>query len=408
MVRFSDSEDDPNVFASRLRDWLIGWRAADHPTRVRLLSDFANSIGLSSFVSNAAAILVAAWFILGSQLAVWNMAWFVSVAVAGLMPRLYALHLRRDGTLDEAPERKALIFLAINAVYGLLWGLGAVLLLPVLDGARTAMLLVLIAFGTVMGPYAAMPGTLYVRLVTTGGLTLLAIGAHLDTRALYLSLLSVGWLVVRSDVWRGYHRSLREQLELRQALEEATAALDATNRQLDTQATSDPVTGIANRRGLQRALGGLEGPAALILFDIDHFKHINDQWGHAVGDDVLVEVVQRTRDVLRPEDMIARYGGDEIVVVLPGIGEAQARAVAERVRRELCDSPLEVDGYPVPVSASIGLTVVAAGARVDDTDTILHFADAALYEAKASGRNRVARALITDESSGNATVRLLA
>ncbi len=390
------------TLAESLRDRLIGWRGANHATRVRLLTEFCSAIGMRSLVTNSGALLLAGWVIVGHGAHVWPLAWFVGVAAAGLVPRLYAQHLRQKGQFDTAPERPALIFLAINAGYGLLWGVGALMLIPMLDGAGTAMLLVLIIFGTVMGPYAAMPGILYVRMVTTGVPTLLAIGIYLQAEAFYMSLLAAVWLTVRADVWRGYHRSLTGQMELRQALEEAQESLHASNRQLEVQATSDPVTGVSNRRGLQRELTGLRGPAAVLLFDIDHFKHINDQWGHAVGDEVLVEIVRQTQDVVSGDDLIARYGGDEIAVVLPGRSDAEALSLAERLRRHLDECCLLAAGPSVPVTASIGVASLELGAVIEDPDTILRCADVALYEAKEGGRNRVAQVVTADRSDAQA------
>jgi diguanylate cyclase (GGDEF)-like protein len=125
-------------------------------------------------------------------------------------------------------------------------------------------------------------------------------------------------------------------------------------------------------------------PLSLLLFDVDHFKRINDTHGHAAGDQVLVDIVQRTTTVIRSIDIVARLGGEEFAVLLPDTGADTALVVAERLRHEL-DRALDAAGYTV----SIG----AATLHPDETiDAMLKRADAALYAAKAGGRNAVADA----------------
>lgn len=167
--------------------------------------------------------------------------------------------------------------------------------------------------------------------------------------------------------------------------------------ELERMATHDPLTGAANRRlfmeqferELERARRSGR-PLALLMMDIDHFKRTNDTYGHAAGDRVLQEFVRRCQAVLRPPDVLGRLGGEEFAVMLPDTSAAQAKAIAERLRRETDSLPFGVPGHGgLTVTVSIGALVAQPG---EDADTLLARADAALYSAKGHGRNRVVMA----------------
>lgn len=167
-------------------------------------------------------------------------------------------------------------------------------------------------------------------------------------------------------------------------------------RALVQQAITDPLTGSYNRRHLQTHLDRLSdrlspaaghptapGPA-LLAIDVDHFKRINDQHGHAAGDQVLRQLVQVVSSRQRLGDVLFRTGGEEFMLLLPRTRSADAQLLAEDLRARVARSPLLPDG---PVTVSIGVSVLAAGQGVP---AWLKAADAALYRAKQDGRNRVA------------------
>lgn len=315
------------------------------------------------------------------------------MVVGGFAPRAYAAYLRRRWDFRQAPERKALTFLAISAGYGLTWGLGAFLLLPDLSGPTQGVLLFIVVFGTVMGPYASMPGILYVRLAATGIPTLIAVALHMPPQVALACLVLGVWLLLRTDVWRGYHRALRQEVELQAALEARQAELtvasqrkDEANRRLKAMAETDALTGGANRRHFMERLAQLRGPAALILLDIDYFKEVNDRFGHLVGDRVLVEFVAVVQEALRQGDLLARIGGEEFALLLPQVSPEDALALAERVRETVAANPIEVAGQTVAVTVSLGVAHVPAGQPAGES---LQAADAALYAAKGGGRDRV-------------------
>ena len=131
-----------------------------------------------------------------------------------------------------------------------------------------------------------------------------------------------------------------------------------------------------------------------LILDIDHFKRVNDSWGHAAGDAVLRELAQRIDMQVRASDVAARYGGEEFVVLLPNTDVSSASLLAERIRTEIAASPIKLPrGESVTITASIGIAEVSPGPDEKDLktlgDSLIARADVALYAAKSSGRDRV-------------------
>ncbi len=169
-----------------------------------------------------------------------------------------------------------------------------------------------------------------------------------------------------------------------------------------SMALTDSLTGLFNRRYLSAHLprlldrsGGNNKPVSALLFDIDHFKVVNDTWGHGVGDEVLKEVAQRTSRNLRNFDLVARLGGEEFVVIMPDTDTNQAMAVAERLRRRIAEEQFTVSAPVGKIEVTISIGVALADWTLDEEgrpesgDALLRRADTALYQAKRSGRNRV-------------------
>ncbi len=178
-----------------------------------------------------------------------------------------------------------------------------------------------------------------------------------------------------------------------------------TNRtRLEIGGLTDPLTGLHNRRALKQRLHNelarsqrLRQPLSCCFIDLDFFKHINDSYGHATGDMVLMELAKRLQFSLRACDFAVRFGGDELVILLPATTNDDACLLAERVRQSITNYPFVLtDRLELSITVSIGVGTIMPSAYPQETltdesgDELLRCADAALYEAKRAGRNRVA------------------
>jgi diguanylate cyclase (GGDEF)-like protein len=188
-----------------------------------------------------------------------------------------------------------------------------------------------------------------------------------------------------------------ELMYLVEANASVTEALRQTNRRLhgakavaEAQALTDALTGLGNRRALQAALDrqvAMAMPFALIHLDLDRFKQINDSLGHAAGDQVLVAVARRLAGETRAQDTVARIGGDEFVLLLPGLAAAaDLQRFAARLLARL-DQPILLAGAELRVAGSLGM-VISQDHALTGPDGLLHLADSALYAAKRAGRGQ--------------------
>lgn len=187
----------------------------------------------------------------------------------------------------------------------------------------------------------------------------------------------------------------RENVRKGRDLDQRARELEEANRKIFDLAFLDPLTGIANRRCLDTALAreaervsrmGL--PLTVIMVDVDHFKNVNDSFGHAIGDRVLQAVAAALAGLLRPYDMVSRYGGEEFLIMMPGTCLDDGMVAAERFRVAL--STLAIEGLRQKITASFGVATLLRGQPLED---LVDRADMAMYRAKDKGRNRVERAI---------------
>lgn len=187
---------------------------------------------------------------------------------------------------------------------------------------------------------------------------------------------------------------LRARLQVGKRMLDLQAELHQTREALAYQAYHDALTGLLNRRAVME---GLEEERSRVtremsticvaMCDIDHFKGVNDTYGHQLGDAVLHEVGQRITQSLRPYDKVGRYGGEEFLIILPMESE-HADMPLERVRQAISESPFEYEGASIQVTMSAGATILKRDDK-RDSSALIADADAALYQAKDAGRNRL-------------------
>jgi two-component system, cell cycle response regulator len=189
-------------------------------------------------------------------------------------------------------------------------------------------------------------------------------------------------------------QELRARLHVGQRILQLQDGLMVASAELLFRATHDSLTGIANRDVILDALrressrqlrdGGSFG---IVLLDVDHFKRVNDTYGHLCGDAVLQEVVRRVNSTVRAYDTVGRYGGEEFLIVAPSSGPEGVLRLSERIRLAIEASPIVTEAGEISVTVSLGLAVSSESAKLD-SKMMLSTADEALYRAKAEGRNR--------------------
>jgi diguanylate cyclase (GGDEF)-like protein len=172
--------------------------------------------------------------------------------------------------------------------------------------------------------------------------------------------------------------------------------LQQQNEQLKVKATTDRLTGLANRATFDEFLAekfaeakSANGSLSLLLMDVDKFKSVNDRHGHPAGDAVLKYLGQLLRDMVRETDLAARYGGEEMAIILPETNKSTAAAIAETIRRAIQAKPIPIGPTALPITASIGVASLEPGVPFLQPAHIVKAADLAVYKAKHSGRNNV-------------------
>jgi diguanylate cyclase (GGDEF)-like protein len=296
------------------------------------------------------------------------------------------------GALDRW-ERTFGIHLAVNQA---VWAGALVVLRPAADRpeVETAQLLVLVAVANSLVLLGAFLPRLFVRsLVVLGGVTtVLLIGWGIGFNrylALAVPIYGVILMQLQGHMRAATARSIRLALENEVLLRE----LGAEQARLEHEASHDHLTGLLNRAAFleeleDRLAHAASGRRVAVAFvDLDHFKDVNDAYGHVVGDHLLIAVAERLRGAVRADDVVARFGGDEFTVILGPVADAETARGAGRRITDAFDEPFVVDGLVLSVGVSVGVGL----ARRDrcDADSLIGLADQAVYAAKAGGRHRV-------------------
>jgi diguanylate cyclase (GGDEF)-like protein len=245
---------------------------------------------------------------------------------------------------------------------------------PVWPAAAVALIAIMVSISIAHGyqPFGPLPGN---QEVMRG-----------QEFILVMAVMGMGFSALSSE--------LREhKLSLEARVAERTTQLLTVNGELARQVRTDALTELLNRRAFYEDAGRecercnrYNRPLALLMFDLDHFKSVNDVFGHLVGDRALAHFAAVLARTARTSDTVARYGGEEFALLAPETDLESASQLAGRVRKALAESRLEVDGQAVPITVSIGIAQMLPDEPVE---RLLSRTDAALYEAKSAGRDRV-------------------
>lgn len=213
----------------------------------------------------------------------------------------------------------------------------------------------------------------------------------------FASTLAARWKAEK--MMQAFNQNLEAMVEKR------TEELQNAYRKLEYQASHDPLTELLNRRAIFQVLSReiarikrTNKPISVILADIDHFKQINDTYGHGVGDAVLEETARRLSVCIRPYDSVGRIGGEEFLVVLPECDSTDGATVAERIRASIAHDLFIIPGQTFSITISIGLATASPNQTIEP-DSLITAADQALYSAKRNGRNKIK--IICENGLGN-------
>ncbi len=234
------------------------------------------------------------------------------------------------------------------------------------------------------------------------------------------AMAALALLLVIGLTWLRSRHYRRRQLRLERLVEERTQALSRSNERLrqanlalEQASETDPLTGLRNRRFMLEHIGRLlangtvgELRPAFLLLDLDNFKHVNDRFGHAAGDSILVQISQLLQNMNRAEDELLRWGGEEFLILLMRVTPEQALEIAERIRERVNARQFQLpDGKNLRLTASVGFALhpLMPDARIDWATT-LEFADTALYRVKQNGRNGCA-GLVAGRTAPPANIR---
>jgi diguanylate cyclase (GGDEF)-like protein len=198
-----------------------------------------------------------------------------------------------------------------------------------------------------------------------------------------------------------YEQLVMEFKQAKEKAERLAGELMEANLKLRAMAFRDGLTGLYNHRYFQELMAREMSRAvrygnvlSLIMFDIDHFKQVNDSYGHPGGDVILRKLATLVQGSMRGSDLVARYGGEEFAVILPMTDAGGGRVFAERLRRRVEQMETSINGHPVKITISLGLATYQPGMAATDKSQLIDAADRALYQSKKNGRNQVSAATL--------------
>jgi diguanylate cyclase (GGDEF)-like protein len=315
------------------------------------------------------------------------LAWLGVVTTTSTTMLIVVARYRRKQQQAEAIATELAIVLFFA---GCAWGSLGAIVMPDTDAWRAVIGMMLLSTMAVNAIFAASVPRMFwafqVPVTAIGAITLFQQGGSVSRAIGFVVLYALPFSAILAWINRGANEGAAYYAEANRKTNEQ---LHQLNARLRHEASHDPLTGIPNRqeftRRLDTAVAEYSPNVAVLFMDLDRFKAINDQFGHATGDAVIAMAARRILQRLRPQDVLARLGGDEFTAVLPGVSSsADVERIAARIL-EGFDAPFEFAGREHDLAISIG--IAAPDARSGPAE-LLHMADAALYEAKRSGRGR--------------------
>ena len=319
----------------------------------------------------------------GDRLLAW---WLVIVTLS--VARIAMAQAFRRYAASADPRTWERRFVTTLVMTGVAWGVGGLLLMPRDIAYQAVVFFFLMGMtGGAVATYSAHAGAVTATIVTVMLPSTILLALEDSELARAMALGSLIYVVAAIRAARTFSRALHNSIRLSHELEGARETAEL-------QARTDELTGIRNRRAfyeqgeLAVAQARRYGDSlALISLDIDHFKKVNDTWGHAAGDETLRVVARIIQQTVRTSDIAGRTGGEEFAILLPRASLEQAAGMAERLRSTMEKAAISQGGRDFNFTASFG--VAAHGPEADTLERLLAEADKALYEAKAAGRNRV-------------------
>ncbi len=312
--------------------------------------------------------------------------WFGAIVIVSLVRTLIAISYRREDAARINARRWERLCSWPHFANSLVWGFGGLIVMPqepVADQMLVYYFLVGISCGSA-NLYAIQNSlktwTLVCFVVPS------TVWFFLQGQLIHFTMAITGTILLLATI-----RGMKDQASLLQHSYELTYELQMAKAAAEQLARTDTLTGLHNRRAfgelgaaMLRQAQRQAFPVSGVMLDIDHFKKINDTYGHAAGDAALRHLAHILRDSLRQSDVCGRLGGEEFTILLPGTDITHAHQLAEKIRLRIANAPITWSGSSFSMSASFGVTCGG-----NDMDTLLRRADAALYRAKESGRNCV-------------------
>lgn len=343
------------------------------------------SAGISVLVASVLCVLM--WHVVEEERLV---AWWIAIAALSVarVALVHAFRRRPAGSAAMVWERW---FVATLVMTGIAWGVGGWFLTPRDSIAHQAVVFFFLMgmAGGAVANYSAHVGAVTTTIVVLMLPATLEFAAQDNQLTRTMALGALIYVVAAFRAARIFSSALRRSIQL-------THELHVAREAAELQARTDALTGMRNRRAfheqgelLMAQARRYDDPLALISLDVDHFKGVNDTWGHAAGDATLRCVAEIVHHTIRTSDVAGRVGGEEFAILLPRASAEQAAAMAERLRASMEATPVRADGRELRFTASFGVAVRGQG--TETLEQLLALADKALYEAKQGGRNRVVK-----------------